>query len=156
MEESNYSDFKAPGQILRIIDKKVGAAWDVGDLVTLKGIYAYGRSRVSFVPHRAIKGHGFIRRLYSYEPARLSEYINYADVEVKINALAVGYGRNLKEDREMNKTVAKLFDKTADAVLVDKHYGGIIDCNDIEYIILNGKQAEILAAAKAREEEVKR
>lgn len=48
----------------------------------------------------------------------------------------------------MNRTIAKLFEKTVDAVLVNKFYGHIIADNDIEAIKLAGKQKEILAAAQ--------
>ena len=52
----------------------------------------------------------------------------------------------------MNTTIAKLFEKTADAVLVDKHFSKNIGENPISYIALNGKQKEILVEAKLLEE----
>jgi len=52
---------------------------------------------------------------------------------------------------EMNSTVAKLFEKTADAVLVEKYYADYICDNDVSYIMLSGKQKEILAAAQEKE-----
>ena len=55
----------------------------------------------------------------------------------------------------MNTTIAKLFEKTADAVLVQKWFGHQIQQTEVEYIRLNGKQKELLAAAQAKEDEQK-
>ena len=52
----------------------------------------------------------------------------------------------------MNRTIAKLFEKTVDAVLVNKFYGHQIQDNDVSYIMLNGKQKELLAAAQKLED----
>jgi len=60
------------------------------------------------------------------------------------------------EERGMNSVIAKLFDKTADAVLVEKHLGGVIKGDQVEYIKLNGKQKELLALATELEEKNKR
>lgn len=48
----------------------------------------------------------------------------------------------------MNTTIAKLFDKTADAVLVNKYYGSQIAQNDVTYIMLKGKEKDLLAMAQ--------
>lgn len=52
----------------------------------------------------------------------------------------------------MNTTIAKLFEKTADALLVDKHLSKNIGENPVSVIMLSGKQEELLAAAKLLEE----
>lgn len=48
----------------------------------------------------------------------------------------------------MNTTIAKLFEKTADAVLVNKFYGSHIAQNDVTYIMLKGKEKDLLAMAQ--------
>ena len=49
----------------------------------------------------------------------------------------------------MNTTIAKLFEKTVDAMLVNKFFGHQIAQNEVAYITLNGKQKELLASAQA-------
>ena len=51
----------------------------------------------------------------------------------------------------MNTTIAKLFEKTADAVLVNKFYGSQIQQTDVEVIKLKGKEKDLLAAAQAKQ-----
>jgi len=60
---------------------------------------------------------------------------------------------NTKTGGNVNRTIAKLFEKTADAVLVNKFYGHQIADNDVEVIRLQGKQKELLAAAQAKQDE---
>ena len=48
----------------------------------------------------------------------------------------------------MNKTIAKLFEKTSDALLVDAELGMQIPDNAITFILLDGKQEAILKAAQ--------
>jgi len=52
----------------------------------------------------------------------------------------------------LNTTIAQLFDKTADAVLVNKWFNGQIAQNDVEVVKLKGKEKELLAAAQAKED----
>ncbi len=53
----------------------------------------------------------------------------------------------------MNTVIARLFAKapTEDAVLVQKYFGVTIAQNDVSFIILDGKQKELLAKAKELE-----
>lgn len=60
-----------------------------------------------------------------------------------------------KGESTMNKTIAKLFEKTADAILVEKYLGSFIQPDPVDYIALNGKQEELLKEAKQLEKEAK-
>jgi hypothetical protein len=53
----------------------------------------------------------------------------------------------------MNRTIAKLFAVTADAMLVNKFYCNQIADNDISFIQHSDSTDEILAAAKAKQTE---
>jgi len=64
----------------------------------------------------------------------------------------------IKEDRmEMSDAIVKLFEKTEDAVLVNKHYGSQF-CNLLHEIIFSdeGMKKRLLEAAKAKEESEKK
>lgn len=61
-----------------------------------------------------------------------------------------------EEENTMNNVIAKLFDQTSDAVLVEKYLGNNIPDTAVEFIRLDGKQDELIAEAKRLEEEKKR
>ena len=55
-----------------------------------------------------------------------------------------------------NRTIEKMYERTADAALVNKFFGGTIPQNDIEVIVLKPHAKEILEKAKelqAKEDE---
>lgn len=56
----------------------------------------------------------------------------------------------------MNGTIAKLFDKTSDALLVEKYLGGVIADNVVSTIVLEDKTEELLAKAKELDEKAKK
>jgi hypothetical protein len=60
----------------------------------------------------------------------------------------------LKENN-MNKNISDVFDKTKEALLVEKHLGAQIGNNFIDGLILLDKKAEVLAEAKRLEKEEK-
>ena len=62
------------------------------------------------------------------------------------------FKRITTEGTDMNTVIARLFERTADAVLVAKHYSGSIQDNDVELVKLQGKQKELLALAQAKED----
>ncbi len=48
----------------------------------------------------------------------------------------------------MNKVIAELFEKTKDAIFVDKYLSGYIADTPVMSIVLEGKQAQLLIAAE--------
>ena len=71
----------------------------------------------------------------------------------KSNKEAINQWNTKLKGADMNRTVAKLFETTADAMLVNKFYGPIIADNDVSYIALKDSADDILAAAKVKQEE---
>lgn len=59
------------------------------------------------------------------------------------------------EGKNMNKSIVALYDKTADAVLVDKHFGKEIAETFTGQIILSANKEAYLTEAKRREDELK-
>jgi hypothetical protein len=59
------------------------------------------------------------------------------------------------KENNMNKNISEVFDKTKDALLVEKHLGGQIGPNFIDGLILLDKKVEVLAEAKRLEKEEK-
>lgn len=89
--------------------------------------------------------------------SQLMESNSFQDVmhDLELERLSYAKMRLAKqEEQKMNTVIAKLFEKTADAVLVQKWYGSLIQ-HDIDFIIFNGKQKEILEMAQKKEEESK-
>ena len=60
----------------------------------------------------------------------------------------------LKEN-DMNKNISEVFDKTKDALFVEKHLGAEIGTTFIDGLILADKKTEVLAEAKRLEKEEK-
>lgn len=61
-----------------------------------------------------------------------------------------------KREKEMNKVIAEVFEKTADAVLVEKHLGQFVNENNpLDCIILRTNKEAVLAKAKEMEAEEK-
>ena len=60
----------------------------------------------------------------------------------------------LKENK-MNKNISEVFDKTKDALLVEKHLGAEIGTTFIDGLTLADKKTEVLAEAKRLEKEEK-
>lgn len=61
----------------------------------------------------------------------------------------------LHKEESINKVIAKMFEKTADAMLVDKYFHNEIQDNfTYEFILTSNKEA-YLNEAKRREEETK-
>jgi hypothetical protein len=59
--------------------------------------------------------------------------------------------KTLKEDKPMDKNIVKAFEKTEDAVLVEKHLGHEINENFITGLVVQHYADPILAEAKRRE-----
>ena len=59
------------------------------------------------------------------------------------------------KENKMNKNISEVFDKTKDALLVEKHLGGQLGSTFIDGLILADKKTEVLAEAKRLEKEEK-
>jgi len=60
-----------------------------------------------------------------------------------------------KEVNKMNSTIAKMYEKTVDAVLVDKHFGEEIPTGEASAPVFAQQSDAILKLAKAKEEKAK-
>ena len=58
------------------------------------------------------------------------------------------------KESDMNKNISEVFDKTKDALLVEKHLGDEIKTGFIAGLILEDKKEEVLEEAKRREAEL--
>jgi hypothetical protein len=61
----------------------------------------------------------------------------------------------ITKENNMNKNISDVFDKTKEALLVEKHLGNQIGTNFIDGLILADKKTEVLAEAKRLEKEEK-
>ena len=121
------------GDVL-IVMKSLGGAWDEGDLMTYKkGKY----SELHLVPDRSIPG---------YNPC----FNNY-----KLRRLAKSSRKPKKEEEQVNKAIIKLFPKTEEAVLVDRHLSSNVN-ERVGQIIFAGKEKDLLAVAQELEAESKK
>lgn len=56
------------------------------------------------------------------------------------------------KEEGMNKNISEVFEKTKDALLVEKHLGSELGNTFIDGLLLQDKKKEVLAEAKRREE----
>lgn len=62
---------------------------------------------------------------------------------------------NKSKENKMNTNISEVFDKTKDALLVEKHLGSQLGTTFIDGLILADKKTEVLAEAKRLEKEEK-
>ena len=122
-------------KVRRLTATGPGYKMQLNSVVTLTYTYVNGDVKVHSDPDDVWSGHFF-------------ELVEKASGKKQENQQESG--------ENMNETIAKMYEKTADAVLVNKHFAGVIPNNPVSFAIHNPVKDEILAAAKEKEAEVKK
>lgn len=101
-----------------------------------------------------VKGNMFMWQARTVEERLWDTYMRnsivYGQDTVKQAINNIGF--YFKEDYKMNKSIATVYEVTADAVLVDKHFGNEIDQTFTGVLWLKQYKTEYLVEAKKREE----
>ena len=130
-EEEMFKD----GHVLVVTEAGSGH-WEVGDIMTVSHDR---RGMVKLTPDREI--HGCYPKMNNY----------------KFRLIATKRSKRFNNEQQkggwtmgesINRTVAKVFDKTEDAILVTKHLGNSIPENFISELHIKGNKEVILKEAK--------
>jgi len=62
----------------------------------------------------------------------------------------IKYLKELKGEKQVNKTIVKIYTKTKDAILIEKHFGNKFEDKSFP-ILLKGKEADLLTEAERLE-----